>query len=256
MNNHVHPPVGLGPLVSRIEAICASAAGFRRCGAKPDHYLLNLDVGNGQTKVAEYVSSAFRTYGIRHFGGLDDFLEYHLDGTMVQLKQVLGDIKNCAIYTNAYEGVVAMDISGLAAHLNEAQTALFLKELPAIGEHATLLLFVPTRINRNMALLVDKVCAVLGNQLKVLQLPPYTEENLVEIIKGLLEEAGVNLEDDGNLDECLLSAVRSAGAVTVSDAKQLVQLLVKNADFEQFIPVLDSGRIRAVFDTSMTREAK
>ena len=256
MKNNVYTPVGLEPLVSKIQNICVCSDVYHRCGLKPNHYLINLDPGNGHSTVATYVSDAFHEYGIRHFGGLDLFLEYTLDGSMAQLRQVLNDIKACAVYTNEYEGVIALDISGLAAHLNETQVSMFLKELPAIAEHATLILYVPSKLNRNIAQLIDKVSAVLGESLDVISIEAYTEDNLVTIIKELINEAGVDLEETDDINDCILSAIRLTGSTTLKDAKQLVQTMVKNACFEHFVPILNSQLINAAFNASIAKEVK
>lgn len=256
MNNYVTTPVGLEPLVSKIQDICFNPDAYHRCGAKPTHYLINLDPGNGHSTVAAYVSDAFHRYGIRHFGGLDLFLEYTLDGSMAQLRQVLNDIKACAVYTNEYEGVVAIDISGLASHLNEAQVTTFLKEIPAIAEHATLILFIPSKVSRNIAQLIDKLITVMGDTLEVVNVSAYTEDNLVEIVKVLIDEAGVDLDETDDIDSCILSAIHLTGAVSIKDAKQLVQTMVKNASFEHFVPVLNSKLINAAFSESTAKEVK
>lgn len=254
MKNNVRTPVGLEPLVSKIQTICLNPEAYHRCGLKPNHYLINLDSGNGHSTVATYVSDAFHEYEIRHFGGLDLFLEYTLDGSMTQLKQVLNDIKSCAVYTNEYEGVIAFDISGLATHLNETQVTVFLKALSEIGLHATLILYVPSEINRNMAQLIDKVRSVLGESLEVISIEAYTEENLVEIIKGLIEAAGVDLEETGDTNDCILEVIRSTGTTTIQDAKCVVQKMIKNACFDFFVPVLNSHLISTAFNDSSKKE--
>lgn len=254
--NSLHIPVGLEPIVNKVADVCFHSDIFRRCGVKPNHFLINLDTGNGRTTLTTFVSDAFHSFGIRHFGGLDRFLEFTLDGTMAQLKEVLNDIRSCAVYTNEYEGVISIDISAMAAHLNESQLSTFLKALPVIGEHATLILYVPSKINRNMTLLIEKVCAALGEKLEVVKVEAYSEQNLVDIIKELIDETGVSLEDDADIDSCILAAVRQTGARTVKDAKQMAQVMVKNANFNHFIPVLTSELINSAFNTIITKEVK
>lgn len=256
MNNYIRKPVGLETFVSRIEEICSNPNAYHRCNVKPSHFLLNLDAGNGHSTVAAYVSDAFRTYGIRHFGGRELFLEYTLNGSKDQLIQVLDNIKDSADYTNEYEGVIAIDISGLAAHLNEDQVSIFLKELPAIGEHATLILYVPSSISRNMTLLIDKVCATLEDELEVVKVEAYSEENLVAIIRELVKESGVDMEDGVDIDSCIQAAIRQTGASTIKDAKRLTQVMVKNANFDHFIPELNCKLINTTFGISITKEVK
>ena len=108
--NHTKIPIGLANAVAAIKKNIDQAHIYHRCGLKPPHYIINLDAGNGQTTLTEYIATSYADYGVRHFGGLDMFLEYTLDGSMEQLKKVFADIRACAVYTNEYEGVIAMDI--------------------------------------------------------------------------------------------------------------------------------------------------
>lgn len=255
MNPYIQTPIGLAPLVQKIEDICSNADSYRRCGNQPKHFLINLDPGNGQSTVAAYVSDAFHAFRIRSFGGLDRFLEYRLDGTMSQLKATLSDIRACAVYTNEYEGVIAIDITGLASHLNETQVSVFLKNLPAIGRHATFLIFVPSVPGKNMIHLIEKVRLVLGHDLEMVKVSQYTQWDLAQIVKLLLDEAGIDLECSAEIDNCILNVIRFTGAVNVKDAQQLVQAMAKGASFDSFCPVLTPDRIRAAFGIAERKEA-
>lgn len=235
--------IGLEDLAARVNDICAHAEMFRRGGLTPDHFIVNLDAGNGQTTVAAFVSEMFSAHHIRPFGGLDMFLEYRLDGTMEQLRDVLADIRACAVYTNDYEGVIAMDVAGLAARVGEAQTALFLEQIAAIGEHATFVFFVPSVIRQNTAALIKKICAALKN-VEVIHAKPYTCEHLAGILKKMLAESGIALEG-GDMDECLAQIVRDADALSVPDIRQLARSLVRCADYALPVPRLSAHMLRA-----------
>ena len=64
---------------------------------------------------------------------LDLFLEYTLDGTLPQMRQVFADIDACAVYTNGFEGVVAVDITALSEYAEEEQAAFFLEGIEKVG---------------------------------------------------------------------------------------------------------------------------
>ena len=91
--NHTKIPIGLAGAVAAIKKNIDQAHIYHRCGLKPPHYIINLDAGNGQTTLTEYIATSYADYGVRHFGGLDMFLEYTLDGSMEQLKKVFADQK-------------------------------------------------------------------------------------------------------------------------------------------------------------------
>lgn len=237
MNTNIKIPIGLTAAVDAIEEICMKTPAYHRCGLKPPHYIINLDAGNGQSTLAEYMAESFADAGIRHFGGLDMYLEYTLDGTVEQLKKVFSDIRSCAVYTNEFEGVIAMDISKLATHINETQVDIFLSEVSKISRHATFIFYVPSATNRNMAILANKISTAI-DEVKILTVYPYNTEEIVAIIKGMIEEAGVMLEEDGNVDKLLCEMVLAKDIISVKAAKKISQELVKNANFKAFIPKL------------------
>ena len=146
--NQIPAPIGMEPLVDAVQQCCLRAQQYHRLGIQPGHFILTLDEGNGRTTAANYLSRAFAQAGVRSFGGLDLMLEYQLDGSMDQLCQTLRSIRASAVYTNEYEGVIAWDITVLAAHFGEEQTRLFFRELPSMAAHATLLFFLPSAPNR------------------------------------------------------------------------------------------------------------
>lgn len=248
MTKNVTKPVGLAPLVSRVEQICANAALYRSTElVKPPHFLLCLDEGNGRSTAAAYIARAFAAYEVRTFGGLDRLLEYRLDdGTMADVKQMLADIQANAVFTNDFEGVVAIDPAGLSRHLNEAQTKLFLEQLPVLGRHATLALFAPSEPDRNTAQLLDKLRAALPD-LEAIELPAYSGQELAEITRRILEDGGVEPENSEALDEALLDAVRLKNARTARDAKQLAAALAQQAEIQDGRPILRAQQIRGLF---------
>ena len=94
-------PAGANELVVAISSLCEEKNAYKHCGIKPPHYVVSLDAGNGQTTVVRYIADVMLNNDIRSFRGMDQYLEYRLDGSMDQLKQVFGDIGSCAVYTNS-----------------------------------------------------------------------------------------------------------------------------------------------------------
>lgn len=251
--NHTKLPIGLTSAVAAIKKNIDQAHIYHRCGLKPPHYIINLDAGNGQTTLTEYIATSYADYGVRHFGGLDMFLEYTLDGSMEQLKKVFADIKACAAYTNEYEGVIAMDISKLANHVNETQLDVFVGEITKISSSATLVLFVPSAMNRNVATLVWRIRDALDD-VEILDIKPYTPEDLVEIIKGMITDAGVVIDESIELDKFLLNAVIDEHVSNVKSAKRFSQIMIKNANFDGFLPKLGIVEIEKTFSVGVSEK--
>lgn len=241
MNNRTIP-IGLTAITGRIEAVRSMADGG--C-----HYIIFLDAGNGRSTIVEYMSDVFHQRRIRHFGGRDRFLEYQLDGSKAQLHQILTNIRSSACYTNDFEGIIAMDIAGLAKHVNEAQTGIFLEAVHDLGKHATLVFYVPTALSHNMRILIDKICATL-DEVEVIRPEPYTAGQLTGIIKRMLDDAGITLTDTPELDACILELVHGFGAETIKDARLLTRKLMRCAQVSGFRPTLDADHIRCTLGGS------
>lgn len=150
---------------------------------KPEHFLVELDSEEEQTELTEYITDFFQENKIRHFGGREAYLEYCVDGSMAQLKWMFADIIASAIYTNDFEGVIAMDIALLASKVNEAQMTYFLNEIKRISKHATLILFVSMVPSRNQALMVKKIKAVI-EQINCFPVEAYQAENHLQLVMG------------------------------------------------------------------------
>ena len=230
-------PIGL-------DAITGHIGSLRNQGDGGCNYIIFLDAHNGQTTVTEFICDVFKERRIRHFGGRDAYLEYSLDGTMAQLQQVLTDIRLRACYTNEFEGVIAMDIAGIAKHSHEAQATTFLNAVQALSEHATLVFYLPSAPSHNMITLVNKLRSVL-DEVEVFHPAPYTADHLTAIIHRMLDDAGIVMEDTPELYTCILEVVRSAGAVTIKDAEKLTRKLTRCADFTGFRPTLNVQNICA-----------
>ena len=230
-------PIGL-------DAITEHIGSLRNQGDGGCDYIIFLDAGNGQTTVTEFICDVFKERRICHFGGRDAYLEYSLDGTMAQLQQVLTDIRLRACYTNEFEGVIAMDIAGMAKHINESQTSMFLNSVSALSKHATLVFYVPSGPSHNIFTLVNKLRSVL-DEVEVFRPAPYTADHLTAIILRMLDDAGIAMENTPELYTCIMDVVRSAGAVSIKDAEKLTRKLTRYADFASFRPTLNVENVCA-----------
>lgn len=248
MNTNIRIPIGLKAGVEAVQKICSYSRIYYRCGLRPPHYIVNIDAGNGQTTFTEYVAEAFCDNGVRHFGGLDNYLEFTLDGSMSQLKNLFAKIRTCAVYTNEFEGIVAMDIAKLSTHINEAQVEYFISGITDLSNHATFIFYVPSVMNRNIATLVSKIAGVLS-EVEVLNIQPYNDEEMMRITKVMMEDAGVKIEDNDIVDNILLELVIADEINTVKAAKKLSQEIIKRANFDGFIPKITANEIRNVYLT-------
>lgn len=234
---NIQKPIGLGTAVSAICNTCKHSDMFYRCGITPSHYIFNLDSGNGQTTLTEYIANMYYEAKVRRFGGLDLFLEYKLDGSMGQLKKMFANIESCAIYTNKFEGIVAIDISELANYINEAQVDYFLKGINETGTHATLILYVPSKQNKNTANLINKVTDSIEN-IEYIDIRPYTTREIVDVVKELLGKSGICIRDINEVEDKFGTFVLSEEIKDIKSAQALCMRLIRHADFSSFTPKL------------------
>lgn len=238
--------IGLAPLKDILNGICENGAVYALSYAAPPHFLLNLESGNGQSTVARHIARVYQKANVRRFGGLDAYLEFSLDGTMAQMKQVFGDIKSCAVYTNEYEGVVALDISALAAHINEAQADVFLREIKKISAFATCVFFITSGVQRHAPRLAEKLCEAVEN-VEIVALAPYTRRELAAMIERKINERGIEIEENSNFRECVLVRLAEEEILTAKQAVRLAEKIIHYVRLEGTSAVLGRRELEAAF---------
>ena len=238
-------PIGMEPLVELTKQCCFCARQYHVLGIQPGHFVVTLDAGNGRTTAAAYLADAFAAAGVCRFSGQDPVLEYRLDGSSEQLCRTLRSIRASAVYTNRFEGVIALDITALAPHTGEEPVRLFLRELADIARHAVLVFFLPQAPSRSQLALMEKVSAALGpEQMHWVRIPPYSAQTLAAITRRTLTaRLNIRLEDGPQAEEALQKLVRQTGITSARQAVQMAGILARRADFSEFIPVLSAQQL-------------
>ena len=246
-------PVGAEEVVSVLAEVCANGAAHKHCGIAPPHFVINLDAGNGQTTITRFIAETLSKNEIRHFGGMDLFLEYMLDGTMPQLKQIFGDIRTCAVYTNSFEGVIAIDITALSKYANEAQAEFFLEEIKKVCRTATVILYTGGTPSRGVLSVVEKLKAAVRN-VSIIHLNTYTPDELARIAERLLDEYGVSVDVSDEFHNALCEVVTLEACQTVKDTVAVTERAVKMADFSGYMPTLSTKQLKSAFSDVFDRE--
>lgn len=238
--------IGLAPLKDVLNGICENGAVYALSYAAPPHFLLNLEPGNGQSTVARHIARVYQKANVRRFGGLDAFLEFSLDGTMAQMKQVFGDIKSSAVYTNEYEGVVALDISALAAHINEAQADVFFREIKQIAAFATFVFYITPSAQRHAPRLAEKLCGAVEN-VEIIAFAPYTKRELAAMIELKITERGIRMEDDLCFGEYMALRLTEEEIISAKQAVRFAEKMIRSVRFEGMTAVLGRRELEAAF---------
>ena len=110
------------------------------CGGFPD-LLISVEDKRDSEAIAAYTARLLYEEGLVRFTGLDKFLMYRMDGTLPNLRRIFSDIKNSAVYTNSFEGVIAFSIDALLQSTSELPLELFLEKLDEEACGAVVILF-------------------------------------------------------------------------------------------------------------------
>lgn len=236
--------VGMNELKEQLEIITNDATAYRIGAARVPHFACSIAPGNGQTTVAEYITYFLFKNRLRSFCGLDNLLEYRLDGSLKQLKKVFENIHANTVYSNEFQGVISIDITCLSEYSNEYQVDFFLEEIVKIGANATIIIFYDDSLGKKMEQVKNRVVEVLNCKDIISH---YTTSDLASILANIIIEKGIDLEIGKEMDYLLRSIVEDVNVTSVKDALKLAETFVFYADYSSFIPRLDAKMIRKHF---------
>lgn len=251
-----YKPIGLADAVCAIEEMCNHAAAYAYGNVAAPHYLLELDAGNGQTRFVRYVTEMMKSYRIRRFGGLDSYLEFTTDGSMEQLQKMFSVIGH-GVFTNHYEGIVAVDITALARVVREKQMRCFISEITKAAKYATIIFFVSPRDARNRSdvdSLVKQITDAFGNKLRILPVQPYTNTELAEMVACNIDDRGIVIKDDGRFLDTLEQIIAAHPVKLARETEDLADEIIKHADFSKFVASVDTKGLYAAFPQDFEAE--
>ena len=146
-----------------MDEIISQAEAYRKGDVKVPHMVIKLTGDKEQSDMTNHITSVLYEHKLRRFGGLDLSLEYRLDGSLKNIRRVFENITDNAVYTNEFEGVVAIDVSALSEHVNESQVDIFMDQLTLTVKNATVIIYYDRTCGKRMEVIKDRICKVLGN---------------------------------------------------------------------------------------------
>lgn len=231
MSEAVRKPVGMQQVIGFIENVCREAAMYRCIGAKPAHLLVALDPGEGRSTLVEYMVRMYKAHGVLPFTcGLDDYLEVVLDGTLPQLRRTFMQIGACAVYANHYENVVAMDVTAIAAHLNESQFTEFMERCSRLCEHACVVFFTSAQRSRNEERMVQKLVEGIPDICEI-AVEPYKTDELTTMMQEHLEMLNIRVEDREGMCSLLRQMAEQLEPQCARAAVEGVRRMMRYVDF-------------------------
>lgn len=241
--------VGLDGVKREMDRITAHAEAYRKGGAKVPNIVVNISKENGQSYVADYITSVLYEHRLRKFCGLDMILEYRLDGTLKNVKQVFEDIASNAVYTNEYEGVVAIDVSALSEYVNESQVDFFVNHIAEVAQSATVIIYYNEDLGKRMEIVKDRICKALGNYIAI-HVEPYSVREYSEIAVQSIKERGIDIESEEELETILCYVVGDKHVSNVKEAVAVAEDLAFCTDYSGFIPKIDIDKVNKFFSIS------
>ena len=210
-------PIGLDSIRQEVESTCAKAKVYQKLGVPPQSLIVPLNEGNGRTMLLAYVADMYQEFGVLDFSCSPDlYLETRLDGSSTQMKQTFSSICEAAVYANQYTNVVGMDISEMAAHMNENQFSEFLQQIKALCAEAYVIFFVHEERGKNEERLIERILDAV-DMVKWMPVEGYSEEQLCEVVKRVWTEKGIWLEEP-NFYESLQKQIHEREVQTVREA--------------------------------------
>lgn len=218
---------------------------YRHCGATPPPILIDLAKHNGQSTLTRFYSKVLKqTYGLPS-GGLDDYLEFSVNGDMKALKDLRRKLTQAAVYTNTYRGVVSFDITGLAEYINESQIEFFHREVLWAARDACLLFYVAPEEMQRMAKLIADLSDTVGN-FEVVHVSPYTTTELAKITEANIRKLGisVNSEADDVFSNLMQEVIQNVVIHSAKETELVAKRLAEYADYSAFRPVFGLQHLR------------
>ncbi len=239
--------VGMESIKKEMNRIVEHADAYKMGGVKVPHIVANLAPKNGQTYVAEYITSVLQTYKLRKFCGLDVLREYRLDGSLRNIKRVFEDISRSAVYTNEFEGVVAIDVSALSGFTNEYQLEFFADHIAKVGENATVIIYYNDKLGKCMETVRGRICGVIGKYVDI-HVEEYSKQEISEIVVECLKEREINFEEvEKDLRNLICCLINNRNISNAKEAAEVAEELLFAVDYKQHIPKINIRRAADYF---------
>lgn len=250
---NIFKPIGTEDLCAKVEEICANPLPYKISGIKPPHFAVNLDPGNGRTTLLEYISDMYKQSDIIAFtGGVDDYLEITLDGSLQQLKSAIAEVRDAAFYTNGnYTGVVGIDPIAIASHQNETQYGELMSFIDELNENSVVVLLNPVEMTLTEEKFIAKVKSKLEGVVDFGQIT-YSDKNYADICTCYINMSGVYL--DSKAKKLLFNIVKSLHIGSVSEAITMGKKLLLHTEYAGNVPTIGTKEIKLLYNGYTTTE--
>lgn len=226
---------------------------YIKCGINLPNMIINLSRGNGQTFLAKFFTEVMDKFGLKEFNNLDKLLEFRLDGSLSQINKMFDEINANAVYTNNFEGIVAVDVTKLCKFINEKQVETFMEGINEISNSTTFIIYVSPDEKIKQIELTKILFEGIDNVIKV-NLKPYEIENFVDVIIRDIKERNIDLVSQERVFEIIKNFVVKENISTMKEAKKVFRRLIYFVDYSKEIPTLNMDSLENEFIYSSKKE--
>lgn len=235
MTMNLEKPIGMENFLNELEQMKKHKEAYSRFGVPLPDFCIFMDAGDGRTSLVRYYAKFLRHNEMCEFSGREPFLEFVLDGSMEQMKKVFKAIRDEEGIKNNFQGVIGIDAMKLAGHMGEDIVTDFIDTIKEISKYASVIFFSPRICTRNENRFLETVYDAISN-MKIVSIPPYTNENLIMMMKRNLEERSIDLEED--IEDVLQALISNNKLCTAKEVADFAVNLIPYADYSYFIPRL------------------
>lgn len=235
MKMNFEKPIGMEIFLNELEQMKKHKEAYSRFGVPLPNFCISMDAGDGRTSLVRYYAKFLRHNELCEFSGREPFLEFVLDGSREQMKKVFKTIRDEEGTKNNFQGVIGIDAMKLAGHMGEDIVTDFIDTIRGVSKYASVIFFSPRICTRNEKRFLETVFDAISN-MKIVSIPPYTNDDLVLIMKNRLEERGIELEEE--IEDMLLALICSNKICTAKEVSDFAVNLIPHADYSRFVPRL------------------
>lgn len=240
----IERPIGLNSFCEEINDICEKSQIYRRI--RPKHLIVNISTSEERKTCLEYMTGMFKKYHIIPFtSSLDSFVEAVIDGSSSKkIQQTFNIFSSAADYDNDFGNIAGLVITDMSNYMSGSQLNDFLKGSKQLCESACVVFFTAFAPNQNEEKLIKKLVEFVGdNRIKRISIEAYTKEEMVDLIKKIVLEFGVEIQNESAFSNLLTEAIADVEKNDFTVARSIAETLIHYADFDKFIPILDETSV-------------
>lgn len=223
-----------------VESILDNGDTYRLGKVKVPSVCMNVGEGEGQSAIIEYIADAMYDNHILPMHALDRILEFRPDTTTASLIEMENIIRDAAVYTNDYEGIVAIDISNVASSDDRILQQRLVNIISKVSKKAMVIIFINDDSNE----LKSQTMSAIGRCVDI-RVKPLSPAELAEIAIRSVEMRGINTIYREELTDFLHCIIERSHIKTAKLAEEFSDSLLFCCDYTS--RTIDMAKVYSTF---------